>query len=1111
MTGVIEPDIMGIEGGGFAIGLSGLDDEIKQLENLRADTDKGGGADKADMLKWIDERLAGFRGTRKKLAEAKDKPGTYSVLTQGSYVARTNRARGGPLTLVSWFTRDADGTYHANLLDHSQLVRAEDFHLKASGTKYEAVMERLFFELTKTYPDGSMTFAFQVYDGVTPTDRFVRFERKTDTVLNDIRDVLFSQEVSTAVSILSVLMMLFPPTAAAGVVLGLVYNTAQALDAYAEAERTGTLKAEHPLQLALAALSVIPAARAAGFVRIGARTFRVINIVEKAGDVLLLAESAEGEITNLRNSRSAISLAFMPTSSACGVRTRPIRSSPSSSTGRTSCATTSAAPRRPCSCRWARTCCCRWRRRRRSRPTRRAVAGSCAPTTSTRRGGRASTIRTRPPAAPSRAPRSATRCCPEGLPPHLRDRVVVVRDEGIHDNTVRVHYDVKDGHVGTVTIKAGRSATPDDVRLHARTAELMVAYSGLMYNVKLLLDRVKRFFTGAAAPPPVGSRAWEAMLELDKLPRVIEARLRALEQGTDAATAAKLRGEIEVLGEQLARHQDTFDRLDLEAGKGFVAAEADHHTKAVAAGYPPLDKAKGHYYEPDGKGGYTLRQRADSPDKPMEVVEEGGRRSLREGSREQIPGLALDQKQLRNVLEVMSAGQASALADTFGSAAINNLAKEGAAGLKNALRAYERLLPLTGDPVARRGIERIVRSGMNIEKVLKSINGVPESNLRNLLRVLGDEKWTKHPQQMGPDGIAALGKKTDTLHFIERFGMDAYKELNKSRPNRKVFNELLEVLKNLDDVDAAAKVKEVLDARTPVKREKALDMPDRPPPRRASRYARADKTEAGNWSHYEKEAREFFTKPPDGAKRRALLAPDTDLDAAIEARATIEQMRERYSVRWERFQELSYEARRKILDDIDDIGRSGGLYTTWVTNARGAIAERLFAPGGGLNQRQIPNPLHPHIDKTGKATPGFTRLDGSYPPGKRPETELNVREWVELKSDEISLPGKNGQPNAAAVAIARGYAREGKQDWDALKANYSTRGDELVIHFTKKPDDVTLEAMKKVLFAPDSPFVAVCFGDKWHNRPAGRALPPLPPSLEAGPTVGVPIAAGGGP
>ena len=47
--------------------------------------------------------------------------------------------------------------------------------------RVERMMERLFFELTKTYPDGSMTFAFQVYKGLEPTSQYVRFERVTDT------------------------------------------------------------------------------------------------------------------------------------------------------------------------------------------------------------------------------------------------------------------------------------------------------------------------------------------------------------------------------------------------------------------------------------------------------------------------------------------------------------------------------------------------------------------------------------------------------------------------------------------------------------------------------------------------------------------------------------------------------------------------------------------------------------------------------------------------------------------------------------------------------------------------------------------------------------------
>ncbi len=1100
MTGVIDPDVMGVEGGGMAVGLAGLDSEIKEIEQLRAATDKAGGADKADMLGWIDKRLASYKKTRDTLTKAKDEPGTRSVLTQGTYIARTNRARGGPLTLVSWFTRDEDGTYHVNLLDHSQLVRAEDFHFKASGSKYETVMERLFFELTKTYPDGSMTFAFQVFDGTEPTDRFVRFERKTDTVLNDVRDVLYSDEVSTAVNILSILLSVFPPTMALGIAIGFVYNTSQALDTYMEADRTGTLKTEHKVQLALAALSIIPAARGANIVKLGARSFRILSVVEQQANVFLLAESADGEITNLRNSQITdlarlhgdIERLRAQNKSDPQLREMEYRADVLRDEIRNASFTV-------------------LEQLAKNQLIQMAPAKAIEHYAAKFSGAKAHPDDVDPARRPHVDDTPAPAAKPgalgdpilsEGLPPSLRREVEVARDENVHDNTVRVQYELdREGLVKSVTIKAGRSATADDVRLHARTAELMLGYRGLSGSARLLLERIKAFLTGSAKPPPVGSRAWEAKLELDKLPRVIEARMKLLEKGTDAATAAKLRAEIEVLNDQLVRHKETFDRLDLEAGTGFVAAEADHHAKAVAAGYPSLDKAEGHYYEPDGKGGYRLRQRADSAAHPMELVEEGGKHVLRESTREQIPGLSLNQNQLRSVLDVMSAGQASALADVFTPAGVERLANAGPRELQAAVHAYERIAPLMDDPVARRGIERVTQSGhMSPEAAVKAINGVPAESLRDLMRVFGDPNWTYHPHAMGPEGIVNFAKKADELRFIARYGLEARNELTRNRDHRKVFGHLLEALHDLDDVAGAELVQKVLAERTPVKREKALDLPARR--RHAGLRSRGVAPEylerSAAWMT---EDRQRHLRPVDGT---------VDVAKAIEAHAKIQQIKDRIEASWEKHQaSLSYEAKLRILQEIDDIGRNGGLYPTWISNDRGAVAERLFAPGGGLRQKRIENPLHPAINAKGEPTTGYTRLDGSYAPGTRPHTTLNVKEWVEIKSDEISLPGRNGQPNTQAVATARGYAAAGLQDWHGLQANHSTRGNALVIHFTKKPADAaTRKAMLAELFATNSPFEAVGFGDEWENRPAGRALPAMPPEIEDGPIVGVPVAAG---
>ncbi len=73
--------------------------------------------------------------------------------------------------------------------------------------------------------------------------------------------------------------------------------------------------------------------------------------------------------------------------------------------------------------------------------------------------------------------------------------------------------------------------------------------------------------------PPVGSRAWEARLEVEKLPRVIQERVDAILRGDmSEAEHARALADIANLADELHHHEGVLDRLELEPGKGFIAA-----------------------------------------------------------------------------------------------------------------------------------------------------------------------------------------------------------------------------------------------------------------------------------------------------------------------------------------------------------------------------------------------------------------------------------------------------------------------------------------------------------------------------------------------------------
>ncbi|MGF1486089.1 MAG: hypothetical protein ACFBSE_03135, partial [Prochloraceae cyanobacterium] len=103
----------------------------------------------------------------------------------------------------------------------------------------------------------------------------------------------------------------------------------------------------------------------------------------------------------------------------------------------------------------------------------------------------------------------------------LQGLVRISVDPNLGSKTIRVY------HQPDVHIKVGRDATPEDLKIHLSTVRTMRTYEGFIGKVRALLKRVNDWIK-RNGEPPVGSRAWEAKLELEKLPQLIELRLDRL-------------------------------------------------------------------------------------------------------------------------------------------------------------------------------------------------------------------------------------------------------------------------------------------------------------------------------------------------------------------------------------------------------------------------------------------------------------------------------------------------------------------------------------------------------------------------------------------------------
>ncbi len=162
----------------------------------------------------------------------------------------------------------------------------------------------------------------------------------------------------------------------------------------------------------------------------------------------------------------------------------------------------------------------------------------------------------------------------QGLPPSLADGTAVVPDAGLAGRTVHVEPRWEGPRIVGVDVRAGPDATALDIALHAATVDAMQRYRGTLGNIRRVLENVAAVLTRSGLS--VGSRGWEARLELGKLSAVVASRMEALSgrlvspeiELRVAADLAHLQAQIDAHGRVLADPV-----LRGERGRGYVAAE----------------------------------------------------------------------------------------------------------------------------------------------------------------------------------------------------------------------------------------------------------------------------------------------------------------------------------------------------------------------------------------------------------------------------------------------------------------------------------------------------------------------------------------------------------
>lgn len=180
----------------------------------------------------------------------------------------------------------------------------------------------------------------------------------------------------------------------------------------------------------------------------------------------------------------------------------------------------------------------------------------------------------------------------DALPQRLRNRVEVsvVNDPTFGVDEVRaVPQRDRSGNITGVALQVGPNARAIDIQLHVGTVDAMRRYAGLSGRVRMFMNRIaRRMNRPVTDPTQLG--AWEASLEVAKLPRIIEERMARLsERGLDPRRRALVMEQIASLEAQFMREVARADLGGAAEARGFVAAQAQGDLTAQAA---PLTDAQ---------------------------------------------------------------------------------------------------------------------------------------------------------------------------------------------------------------------------------------------------------------------------------------------------------------------------------------------------------------------------------------------------------------------------------------------------------------------------------------------------------------------------------------
>lgn len=279
----------------------------KQKEEMRKSVDKLIALDPSRREALEDALKEREKEIDEQLGKIKTQGGTVALVARGQFVSRVRGVDDATLSLA--FTLEEVSTpgststaFKGYLHDATARTGSKIFHFATEpAASVEAVQRQLFVQVAEAYPFGTVTVLFQGYDAQKhqPTQNFVQFQKKTDTVGKDIKSVVFDDTVDTLVNVVGFVLTLIPPTSAVGITLLVAYNSSKAISENVDDWETGNFeKKKATIALADLVLNLLPLAPQV--VKVGKVSYFVIKAASLGGTVVLMTVVGLEQVRQLR-------------------------------------------------------------------------------------------------------------------------------------------------------------------------------------------------------------------------------------------------------------------------------------------------------------------------------------------------------------------------------------------------------------------------------------------------------------------------------------------------------------------------------------------------------------------------------------------------------------------------------------------------------------------------------------------------------------------------------------------------------------------------------------------------------------------------------------------